>query len=92
MNVPDKQCIQVRLAFRLLSSLITGSDAITLMLPMPHIWRSSMTLSRKIQLTGVFLLGSMVVVVAIIRLTLTVSNLLRSSTCTLVFLTELLLS
>lgn len=42
-------------------------DFIILLLPMPHLWRLNTTFRRKVQLTFVFLFGSFVVAISIIR-------------------------
>lgn len=67
-------CIDAHLAFTILGIFFILNDALLLMLPMPYIWRTTMSRTRKWQLTGIFLLGSVVVFVAITRTCLTVRN------------------
>lgn len=42
-------------------------DFVILFLPIPYLWRLNTTIRRKLQLTGVFLLGSFVVAISILR-------------------------
>lgn len=74
VNDPDRRCIQIRLAFRIVSCLFIVSDVVTLLLPMPLIWRSSMSLARKLQLTCVFWVAAMVLVASIIKFYESVSS------------------
>ncbi|KAI1394477.1 uncharacterized protein F4822DRAFT_388309 [Hypoxylon trugodes] len=62
-------CINLGSELIVVSSLNVLTDASILCLPMPIIWRLKTDFRRKLQLTGLFLLGSFVVVVSIIRVT-----------------------
>lgn len=62
-------CVNLGLELVIVSSVNVLTDAIILCLPMPFIWRLKLDIRRKLQLTGIFLLGSFVVIVSIIRAT-----------------------
>ena len=62
-------CVNLGVELVVVSSLNVLTDAIILVLPMPFIWKLNMDVRRKLQLTGLFLMGSFVVVVSIIRVT-----------------------
>jgi len=63
------RCVNLDLELILVSSINVITDAVILCLPMPYVWRLHATRSKKLTLTGIFLLGSFVVVVSIIRAT-----------------------
>ncbi|KAJ4418118.1 hypothetical protein N0V82_005782 [Gnomoniopsis sp. IMI 355080] len=60
-------CIDYNLALHIISSTNVVTDALILVLPMPLVWRMNTNLTRKMQISGVFLLGAIVTVVSIIR-------------------------
>lgn len=62
-------CVDLGLELTIVSSINVLTDATILVLPMPFIWRLKTNLRRKIQLSALFLLGTFVVVVSIIRAT-----------------------
>lgn len=53
------QCIHLNTAFIILGSLNALTDIIALCLPMPFLWRLHADKSRKLQLIGIFSLGSL---------------------------------
>ena len=53
------QCIHLNTAFIVLGSLNALTDIIALCLPMPFLWRLHIDKPRKVQLIGVFVLGSL---------------------------------
>lgn len=66
-SIADSHCINIDLALHLFSGINVVTDAIILILPMPLVWRMRTTFKRKMQISGVFLLGSVVTIVSIIR-------------------------
>lgn len=60
-------CINYDLALHILSGSNVVTDALILILPMPLVWRMNTSFTRKVQISGVFLLGSVVTLVSIIR-------------------------
>ncbi|KAK9772380.1 hypothetical protein SCAR479_10918 [Seiridium cardinale] len=62
-------CVNLGSELVAVSSLNVLTDATILCLPMPFIWRLKTDFRRKLQLTCMFLLGSFVVVVSIVRVT-----------------------
>ncbi|KAH6639968.1 hypothetical protein BKA67DRAFT_665350 [Truncatella angustata] len=62
-------CVNLGSELVAVSSLNVLTDATILCLPMPFIWRLKTDFRRKLQLTCIFLLGSFVVIVSIIRVT-----------------------
>lgn len=53
------QCIRLNTAFIVLGSLNALTDIIALCLPMPFLWRLHTDRAKKLQLIGVFSLGSL---------------------------------
>lgn len=67
-HVPGGHCFNTRTFFTVGSALFTLSDAIVLLLPILPIWRMrTMSRTRKLQITGIFLLGWFVVAIAIVK-------------------------
>lgn len=60
-------CIDFGSALSAASSLNVVSDALVLVLPIPLIWRIKTSIVRRCQIMGIFLLGSFIIVVSIIR-------------------------
>lgn len=65
--VPPLACTNIVEMVLWLCSLNSVLDLIILVLPMHYVWRLNVTLRRKLQLTFVFLFGSFVVAISIIR-------------------------
>ena len=57
----DAKCIDLGLIIVVTSALNVFTDVSTLCLPMPLLWRLNLPKERKIQLTGIFLLGGLYV-------------------------------
>ena len=58
LSVPG-QCIHLNTAFIILGALNALTDIIALCLPMPFLWRLHADKTRKLQLIGIFSLGSL---------------------------------
>ena len=54
-------CIKYSLPAIVLASFNVVTDILTLALPMPLIWQLRMSIGRKFQMTGIFLLGGLYV-------------------------------
>lgn len=52
-------CIQLNLEWVIMASFNVVTDIVTLCLPLPLLWRLQIDMERKLQLIGVFLLGSL---------------------------------
>lgn len=57
----DAKCINLSNIILLTSSLNVFTDVSTLCLPLPLLWRLNLPKERKVQLTGIFLLGNLYV-------------------------------
>ena len=58
-SIPGGQCINQSLYYIIGSAFNVATDVAILFLPLPVIWRLQLKLSQKLQLSGVFLLGSL---------------------------------
>ncbi|KAM0794973.1 hypothetical protein BDR22DRAFT_637166 [Usnea florida] len=67
-RVGDGHCIQTTNFYIILASLNLATDVAVLILPIPFIWHLQVRKSKKLSLSVVFLLGSLVCVTSIIRL------------------------
>jgi len=77
--VPGGRCIPMdseEILYIVGSALFTASDTVMLLFPMPLIWRMRTSWRRRLQLTCLFLLGSFVVVLAIVKTVVVVGLLL----------------
>lgn len=63
----NSHCINYDLALHIFSGANVVTEFIIIILPMPLVWRMNTSLARRLQISGVFLLGSIVTVVSIIR-------------------------
>jgi hypothetical protein len=68
-NWDPPHCVDLNVELVVVSSINVLTDAIILVLPMPFIWRLRTTTRRKIQITSIFLLGTFVCIVSIVRVT-----------------------
>lgn len=66
-TIPGSHCIKYDTALHIFSGANVVTDAIILVVPMPLVWRMKTSISRKMEISGIFLLGSIVIVVSIIR-------------------------
>lgn len=73
---PGGFCIQTKVPYIVGSVLFAVSDAVVLLFPMPLIWRMRTSWRRRLQITGIFLLGSFVVAIGIVKAVLIVCLLL----------------
>lgn len=62
------QCIHLNTAFIILGSLNALTDIVALCLPMPFLWRLHADKSKKLQLIGIFSLGSLTCGVSLYRI------------------------
>lgn len=63
----DGTCSDLSAALLATSALNAATDVLVLALPVPLVWRMKASLARRIQILGVFLLGSFIVFVAVVR-------------------------
>lgn len=59
----EAKCIDLGLIIVITSALNVLTDVLTLCLPLPLLWRLNLPKERKVQLTGIFLLGGLYVLV-----------------------------
>lgn len=57
----DAKCFNLKIVILLTSSLNVFTDVLTLCLPLPLLWRLKLPKEKKVQLTGIFLLGGLYV-------------------------------
>lgn len=60
-------CVNISAALQATSAINVATDALVLALPVPLVWRMRTSLSRRVQVLCVFLLGSFIVVVSVFR-------------------------
>ena len=60
-TVPNPRCIDLDKGLIVCSSINIATDVIMLTLPLPKLWALKISTEKKIQLMGIFLLGSLYV-------------------------------
>lgn len=65
----DAKCFNLKIVILLTSSLNVFTDVLTLCLPLPLLWRLKLPKEKKVQLTGIFLLGGFVCFASLYRTT-----------------------
>ncbi|KAJ5812384.1 hypothetical protein N7474_008685 [Penicillium riverlandense] len=67
-TIPGGHCVDSVSFYIALASTNTFTDIAILFLPMPLVWRLQISLSKKISISGVFLLGAFVCAIALYRI------------------------
>jgi hypothetical protein len=68
-NVPDGRCIDFKSFIFSTAVINVLTDVVIVFMPVPVIWKLQMPSTKKIGICGIFLLGSIVILASIFRLT-----------------------
>lgn len=66
-TIAGSHCINYNFTLHFYATVNVVTDAAILILPMPFVWRMKTNLHRKIQISSIFLLGSLVTIVSVLR-------------------------
>ena len=81
-SIPGAQCIKLMEELEVTGALNAFTDIVTLILPMPLLWRTQMPLKKKYQVIATFLLGGFVCIVSIWRVPMEATISLNDASCT----------